>query len=95
MAISGPWKQKATFGVRVAGFVTLFDWLVVRQESCAPGILCSVGSYHLLPGWGLQFFRRTQRHCYVYFLSKNQDPVWRLYQPLIVFSVSVPPPFPD
>ena len=29
------------------------------------------------------------------FLSRNQDCVWRLYQPLIVFSVSVPPPFPD
>ena len=28
-------------------------------------------------------------------LSRNQDPVWSLYQPLIVFSVSVSPPFPD
>ena len=34
MVISGPRKQKATFAVRVAGFVTLFDWLVVRQQSC-------------------------------------------------------------
>ena len=34
MVISGPRKQKATFGVRVVGFVTLFDWLVVRQQSC-------------------------------------------------------------
>ena len=33
MVISGPWKQKATFGVRVAGFVNLFDWLVVGQQS--------------------------------------------------------------
>ena len=38
MVISGPRKQKTTFGVRVAAFVTLFDWLVVRQQSCAPGI---------------------------------------------------------
>ena len=33
MVISGPRKQKATFGVRVAGFVNLFDWLVVGQQS--------------------------------------------------------------
>ena len=63
MVISGPRKQKATFGMRVAGFVTLFDWLVVRQQSCAPGILCSVWSYHLPPGWG------AQRHCYAYFFE--------------------------
>ena len=29
------------------------------------------------------------------FLSRNQDPVWRLYQPLIVSPVSVSPSFPD
>ena len=34
-----------------------FDWLVVKQQSCAPGILCLVWSYHLPPGWGLQFCR--------------------------------------
>ena len=28
-------------------------------------------------------------------LSRNQDPVWRLYQPLIVSPASVSPPFPD
>ena len=28
-------------------------------------------------------------------LSRNQDSVWRLYQPLIVSPVSVSPPFPD
>ena len=41
MAITGPQKQKATFGMRAPGFVTFFfffDWLVVRQQSCAPGI---------------------------------------------------------
>ena len=38
MVISSPQKQKATFGVRVVGFVILFDWLVVRQQSCTPGI---------------------------------------------------------
>ena len=86
MVISGPRKQKATFGVRVAGFVTLSDWLVVRQQSCAPGILCSVLS--LLPGWGL---KDIVMHIS---LSRNQDSVWRLYQLLIV-SVFVSPPFPD
>ena len=39
MVISGPWKQKATFGVRAAGFVTLIGWWwcnrTVLQESCA------------------------------------------------------------
>ena len=28
-------------------------------------------------------------------LSRNQDSVWRLHQPLIVSPVSVSPPFPD
>ena len=28
-------------------------------------------------------------------LSKNQDSVWRQYQPLIVSPVFVSPPFPD
>ena len=27
-------------------------------------------------------------------LSRNQDSVWRLYQPLIISPVSVSPPFP-
>ena len=78
MVISSPWKQKATFGVRVAGFVSLFDWLVVRQQSCAPGILYSVWSYHPPPGWGL---KDIVMHI---FLNRNQDSVWWLYQPLIV-----------
>ena len=79
MVISGPRKQKATFGVRVAGFVTLFGWLVVRQQSCAPGILCLVWNDHPPPGWGF-------KDIVMYIsLSRNQDPVWRLYQPLIVF----------
>ena len=30
----GPQKQKATFGLRAAGFVTFFDWFTVRQQSC-------------------------------------------------------------
>ena len=67
MVISGPWKQKATFGVRVAGFVTLFDWLVVRQQSCASEILSSVWSYHPPPGWGL---KDVVMHIS---LSRNQD----------------------
>ena len=52
MVISGPRKQEATFGVTAAGFVTLFDWLVVRhravlQESC---VQSEVTILHL--GWG-------------------------------------------
>ena len=88
MVITGPQKQEATFGVRAAGFVTFFlflFWLVVKQQSCVSGILCLVWSYHPPPEWGLQFYRRTQRHCYVYFLSRNEDPVSRLYHHLIVF----------
>ena len=88
MVISGLRKQKATFGVTVAGFVIPSDALAVRQQSCAPGIVCSVWSYHLPPGWGL---KDIVMHI---FLSRNQDSVWRLYQPLIV-SGFVSPPFPD
>ena len=52
MVITGPQKQEATFGVRAAGFVTFFfffDWLVVKQQSCAPGIfgLSEVTILHL------------------------------------------------
>ena len=62
MVISGPRKQEATFGVTAAGFVTLFDWLVVRhravlQESC-------VQSEVTIPTWV-----GAQRHCYVYFFE--------------------------
>ena len=63
MVITGPQKQEATFGVRAAGSVAFFFF----RESCAPGILCLVWSYHPPPGWGLQFCRRTQRHCYACF----------------------------
>ena len=84
MVISGPWKQKATFGVRAAGFVTLFDWLVVRQQSCAPGILCSVWSSHPPPGWGL---KDIVMHIS---LSRNQDSVWRLYQVVDCFCFCIP-----
>ena len=84
MVISGPQKQKATFGVRVAGFVTLFDWLVVRQESCAPGILCSVWSYYPPPGWGL---KDIVMHIS---LSRNQDSVWRLLPTFDSFWFCIP-----
>ena len=40
MVIIGPQKQKATFGVRAAGFVT-FSFLV-GGEATETGILCSV-----------------------------------------------------
>ena len=65
MVITGPQKQEAIFGVRAAGFVTFFffffDWLVGKQKSCVPEILCLVWSYHLPPGWWLQFCWRTQK----------------------------------
>ena len=44
------------------------DWLVVKQQSCVPGILCLVWSYHLPPVWGLQFCRRTQKTLLCIFL---------------------------
>ena len=89
MVIFGPLKQKATFGVKAVGCVTLFDWLVVRQQSCVSGILCSVWSYHPPPGWSsVEEIKDTVMHI---FLSRNQDPVWRLYQPLIVSPVFLYP----
>ena len=87
MVISGPQKQKATFGVRVGGFVT---FLIGGEatELCFRNLVFSLK----LPS---STWVGAQRHCYAYFLSRNQDPVWRLYQPLIVSPVSVSPPFPD
>ena len=84
MVITRPQKHKATFGVRAAGSVNFFDWLVVRQQGGGPGILSTAWSYHPPPEWGPQSCRRTQTHCYAYFLSRNQDPVPRLYHHLVV-----------
>ena len=50
-------------------FFFFFLRLVVKQQSCAPRILCLVWSYHPPPRWGLQFYRRAQRHCYAYFFE--------------------------
>ena len=89
VVITGPQKQKATFGVRAAGCVSFF-WLIGGgQQSGTPGILCSAWSYHPPPGWGPLFCRRTQRYCYAYFLSRNQDSASRLFHHLIA-----PPLFP-
>ena len=62
MVISGPQKQKATFGVRAAGFVTFFDWLVVRQQLCSKNLVLSLK----LPS---STWVGAQRHCYAYFLE--------------------------
>ena len=62
MVISGPRKQKATFGVRVAGFVALFDWLVVRQQLCSRNLVLSLK----LPS---STWVGAQRHCYAYFFE--------------------------
>ena len=85
MVITGPQKQTATFGVRAAGCVTLF-WLVGAEATgnLVLRISCSAWRYHPPPGWGPQFCRRTQRYCYAYFLSRNQDPTSRLNYHLIV-----------
>ena len=80
MVISGPWKQKAAFGVRVAGFVTLSDWLVVRQQSYVFSLKLPSSTWV-----------GSQRHCYAYFFE--QEPGLRL-EALIIF-VFVSAPFPD
>ena len=97
MVITGPQKQEATFGVRAAGFVTFFffDWLVVKQQSCAPGIfgLSEVTILHL--GGSSSSVEELKDIVMHIFLSRNQDPVSRLYHHLIVSPISVSPPFPD
>ena len=40
---------------------------MVKQQSCVLGILCLIWSYHLPPGWGLQFCR-TQKTLLCIFL---------------------------
>ena len=54
------------------------------QESC---VQSEVTILHLV--WGL---KDIAMHIS---LNRNQDSVWRLYQPLIVSPASVSPPFPD
>ena len=95
MVITGPQKQKATFGVRAAGCVTLF-WLVGAEATgnLVLRISCSAWRYHPPPGWGPQFCRRTQRYCYAYFLSRNQDSASRLFHHLLLLCFCIPP-FPD
>ena len=59
------------------------------QESC---VQSEVTILHLGGGSSSVELKDIVMHI---FLSRNQDPVWRLYQPLIVSPVSVSPPFPD
>ena len=82
MVISGSWKHKVTSGVRVAGFVTFLIgwWWAVFQESC---VQSEVTIFHL--GWGCSSIEEFKDIVMHISLSSNQDPVWRLYQPLIVF----------
>ena len=71
MVITGPQKQGATFGMKAAGFVTFFFFFLVGGEAtelCSRNLVFSLK----LPSstWvGLQFCRRTQRHCYAYFFE--------------------------
>ena len=63
------------------------------QESC---VQSEVTIFHL--GGGSSSVEELKAIVMRISLSSNQDPVWRLYQPLIVFlffSVSVSPLFPD
>ena len=60
------------------------------QESC---VQSEVTIFHL--GGGSSSVEELKDIAVHIFLSRNQDPVWRLYQPLIVPPVSVSPPFPD
>ena len=86
MVISGPWKQKATFGVRVAGFVTPSDGLVVRQQVCSRNLVFSLK----LPS---STWVGAQRHCYAYFFE--QEPGLCLEAVPTFVSVFLSPPFPD
>ena len=90
----GPRNRRQHLGWGLQRVWLCSDWLVVRQQSSGPGILCSAWSYHPPPGWGPQFCRRTQRYCCAYFLSRNQDPASRLYHHLIAPSrILYPLPF--
>ena len=93
MVITGPEKKKATFGVRAEGCVTFFiiggGATAVLQESC---VQPEVTILHLGGGSSSVELKDIVMHI---FWSRNQDPVLRLYQPLIVSPVSVSPPFPD
>ena len=72
MVITGPQKQEATFGVRAAGFVTFFFFLIgwwssnraVLQESC---VYSEVTILHL--GGGSSSVEELKRHCYAYFFE--------------------------
>ena len=87
MVITGPQKQEATFGVRAAGFVTFFFFLIgwwwsnraVLQESC---VQSEVTILHL-DGGSSSVEELKDIVMYIY-LSRNQDPVSRLYHHLIV-----------
>ena len=86
MVITGPQRQEATFGVRAAGFVTFFffDWLLLNQQSCAPGscVQSEVTILHL--GGGSSSVEELKDIVTHISLSRNQNPVWRLYHHLIV-----------
>ena len=85
MVITGPQKQEAAFVVRAAGFVTFFiGWWwsnrAVLQESCVQSKVTI-----LRLGGGSSSVEELKDIVMHISLSRNQDPVWRLYQPLIVF----------
>ena len=93
MIIIGLQKQKANFRMRAAMCVVFFRLLGGETtEWCSRNLVLSLKLSYSTWVWP-QFCRRTQRYCYVYCLSKNQDLAPRLYHHLIVPPVSVSPPF--
>ena len=63
------------------------------QESC---VQSEVTILHLGGGpSSIEELKDVVMPFFFFFLSRNQDPVSRLYHHLIVSPVSVSPPFPD
>ena len=86
MVITGPQKQEATFEVRAAGFVTFFFFLIGGEatELCSRNLVFSLK----LPSstWvGAPVLQKNSKDIVVHIsLSRNQEPVSRLYHHFIV-----------
>ena len=88
MVITGPQKQEATFGMRAAGSVTFFFfffWLVGGEatELCSKNLVfrLKLPSSTWVGAPSTVELKDTVMHIS---LSRNQDPVSRLYHHLIV-----------
>ena len=94
MVITGSQKQKATFGVRAAGFVTLIGG--EAAELCSRNLVLSLKLPFSHLGGGPSSVEGLKDIVMLIFLSRNQDPVSRLYHHLIVSPLFLYlPPFPD